>query len=86
MIREILLAQAQDAEARAEGWVWWTALVLGLMLVLAVVSVLRRILVQPMPHTPSDLSDAWSEAGRRLPAPPPETPDDRPKADDEDVP
>jgi hypothetical protein len=36
---------------------------------LAVMAVRRR-LVRPMPHEPSDTTDAWAEAGRRLQAPP----------------
>jgi len=38
---------------------------------LLVLATLRRRFVRPMPHKPSDMSDAWAEAGRRLAAPPP---------------
>jgi len=41
-------------------------LVAGLILVFLLLSVLRRRLVQPMDHKPSDTTDAWAEAGRRL--------------------
>jgi len=52
--------------ARGEGWAWWMVLVAGLILVFFLLSVLRRRLVQPMDHKPSDTTDAWAEAGRRL--------------------
>ena len=52
--------------ARGEGWAWWMVLVAGLILVFLLLSVLRRRLVQPMDHKPSDTTDAWAEAGRRL--------------------
>lgn len=52
--------------ARSEGWAWWMVLVACLILVFFLLSVLRRRLVQPMDHKPSDTTDAWAEAGRRL--------------------
>ena len=52
--------------ARGEGWAWWLVLVACLILVFLLLSVLRRRLVQPMDHKPSDTTDAWAEAGRRL--------------------
>ena len=58
-------------EPRAEGWLWWLVLVGGLLIVLLMVGVLRRRLLRPMRHTPSDTTDAWAEAGRRLATPPP---------------
>jgi hypothetical protein len=67
----VMMATAiEDAAARLEGWFWWLALVLVLLAALLVVTVLRRRLIQPMVHTPSDTTDAWAEAGRRLPPPP----------------
>jgi hypothetical protein len=86
MIGAILLAQAPDSEARAEGWLLWIGLVLTLALVLAVVTLVRRMLIRPMPRSPSDTSDAWSEAGRRMPVPPPDPPDERPLPDEEKSP
>jgi hypothetical protein len=52
--------------AKAEGWLWWFVLVLALAVAGLLLRTLRRWLVRPMPHTPSDTSDAWAEAGRRL--------------------
>jgi hypothetical protein len=86
MIGAILLAQAPDSEARAEGWLLWIGLVLTLALVLAVVTLVRRMLIRPMPRSPSDTSDAWSEAGRRMPVPPPEPSDRREGRDNEESP
>ena len=51
---------------RGEGWAWWLILVACLILVFLFLSVLRRRLVQPMVHKPSDTTDAWAEAGRRF--------------------
>lgn len=65
-------------EPRAEGWLWWSVLVGCIVIVFLVVGMVRRRFVRPMPRTPSDTTDAWREAGRRLPVPPrdePETPD-----------
>jgi hypothetical protein len=78
---------------RAEAWFWWlgTVLVLGLVFFLTV-GVLRRRLCRPMMHAPTDTSDAWAEAGRRLRVPPHDAPDDAPPsaspddAPDEDAP
>ena len=65
-------ADAAAHEARLEGWLWWVTLVVCLVVVLLVLATLRRRFVRPMSHTPSDTSDAWAEAGRRLAAPPPD--------------
>ena len=69
-----MIAAAADPshEARLEGWLWLATLVICMLVLLLVLLTLRRRLVRPMPHTPSDTSDAWAEAGRRLAAPPPE--------------
>jgi len=60
---------AASAEAREEGWFWWFATVAGLAIALLVVMAVRRRLVRPMPLEPSDTTDAWAEAGRRLKVP-----------------
>jgi len=60
------LASSLALSARGEGWAWWMVLVACLILVFLLLSVLRRRLVQPMDHKPSDTTDAWTEAGRRL--------------------
>ena len=60
------LASSLALSARGEGWAWWLVLVACLILVFLLLSVLRRWLVQPMDHKPSDTTDAWAEAGRRL--------------------
>jgi len=56
-------------EARSEGWVWFLAVVACLVLVLLILSIVRRRLLRPMSHAPSDTTDAWKEAGRRLQTP-----------------
>ena len=56
-------------DSRSEGWVWFFAVVGCLVLVLLVLSVLRRRLLKPMSHAPSDTTDAWKEAGRRFQTP-----------------
>jgi hypothetical protein len=61
-----------DLAPRVEGWILWLGLVFCLLGVVMVILIVRRRLLNPMPHTPSDTTDAWSEAGRRLPVPPPE--------------
>ena len=71
MIHTVVVPVALE-EARSEGWTWFLAVVAFLMLVLLVLSVLRRRLLRPMSHAPSDTTDAWTEAGRRLQAPSPE--------------
>ena len=74
MTLAILIAAAADPnhEARLEGWLWWATLVACLLVLLLILATLRRRFVQPMLHKPSDTSDAWAEAGRRLSVPPPE--------------
>jgi len=61
-----VIPPADDLAARTQGWVWWLALVAVLGLVALLLWVLRRRLLRPMSHTPSDTTDAWTEAGRRL--------------------
>lgn len=68
MIFEMLAAA--PVEAREEGWIWWFATVAALAIALLAVMAVRRRLVRPMPHEPSDTTDAWAEAGRRLQVPP----------------
>ncbi len=70
MIHTALIPVAM--QPRAEGWVWLLAVVGVLVLVLLVLSILRRLLLRPMPHRPTDTTDAWAEAGRRLQTPAPE--------------
>ena len=72
----LAMLAAADAEARLEGWAWWAVLVVAcLLVVLLALITLRRFLIRPMAHKPSDTSDAWAEAGRRLRvAPPPAKP------------
>ena len=71
----LAILAAADAEARLEGWVWWAVLVACLLVMLLALITLRRFLIRPMSHKPSDISDAWAEAGRRLRvAPPPAKP------------
>ncbi len=71
-----------DLAPRVEGWLWWLALVFCLLGVAMAVVILRRRLISPMPHTPTDTSDAWSEAGRRFPVPPPEDGAEGPEKED----
>ena len=49
---------------------------LGLAALYLLFGVLRRLLLRPMKHTPTDTTDAWAEAGRRLKIEPED--DDRP--------
>jgi len=72
-------------QPRAEEWVWLLVVVGALVLVLLVLSVLRRRLLRPMPHRPTDTTDAWTEAGRRLQTPAPEAEADG-RPGDEDTP
>jgi len=83
VISEMLAAAG--AEAREEGWIWWFATMAGLLIALLVVLMVRRHLVRPMPHKPSDTTDAWAEAGRRLQAPRAEDPGDA-ESDDKESP
>jgi|WetSurMetagenome_2_1015567.scaffolds.fasta_scaffold1892927_2 hypothetical protein len=67
----IALAETTDIlDPHVEGWIWWVLIILGLFAVLLVIGILRRRLVQPMRNTPSDTTDSWKEAGRRMTAPP----------------
>ena len=68
-------------DPHAEAWVWWLVLVIGLSVVMVLVVLARRWFVAPMKHTPSDTSDAWKEAGRRMAVPPAETGEDQPPED-----
>ena len=81
----IIAAADPSREARLEGWLWWATLVAGLLVLLLILATLRRRFVQPMPHKPSDTSDAWAEAGRRLSVPPPE-PEGKNDSEDETSP
>lgn len=74
---------AAALEPRAEGWMWFLAVVGFIVLVLLVLSLLRRRLVRPMPHTPSDTTDSWAEAGRRFRPPPADG--DKPDSRREDI-
>ena len=65
-----ILAAVLDTEARLEGWFWLIVLVALLVVMLLALALLRRRLLRPMPHEPSDTTDAWVEAGRRLHPPP----------------
>lgn len=56
-------------EPRQEGWAWWLALVGLLVVVFLLVAAVRRQLVRPMTHKPTDETDSWAESARRLPAP-----------------
>jgi hypothetical protein len=90
MLATLMAADAADPavdaarhEARAEGWLLLGTLVICLLVLLLVLATLRRRFVRPMPHKPSDTSDAWAEAGRRLAGPPPA---DESDSDSEDGP
>lgn len=66
-----LLILAAETHARREGWVLTGLLVLGLALLFVLLfGVLRRVLLKPLRREPSDTTDAWTEAGRRLRVPP----------------
>jgi hypothetical protein len=54
---------------REQGWIWWAVLVLCLAVGSLLVAVVRRRLLAPMKHGPSDTTDSWREAGRRLQVP-----------------
>jgi hypothetical protein len=77
----MMLSEAVDAEARSEGWMWWFLLVAGVVVLGLALMMLRRRLIRPMPHTPTDTSDAWAEAGRRLQLPP--TDKEKPPSDED---
>jgi len=59
-----------DPQARIEAWMWLLIVVGVFIGMLLVIGIVRRRLIRPMAHTPSDTADAWTEAGRRLPVPP----------------
>jgi len=60
------------SDPQVEGWVLWIAVVACITVALLLVSMLRRRFLKPMPHEPSDTTDAWVEAGRRMTVPPPD--------------
>ena len=59
--------------AKAQAWAWWWLFVIGLIVGLCALGLvflhLRKRLLPPMSHRPTDTSDAWAEAGRRMPTP-----------------
>ena len=59
-----------DLEPRAQGWIWWILLVIILAVVVLLLMGVRRWILRPMPHRPTDTTDAWTEAGRRFHLPP----------------
>jgi hypothetical protein len=72
-----------ELDPHTEGWLWLGVLVVSLVVILILLGMVRRWFMAPMKHTPSDTSDAWKEAGRRLPVPPDEPdenelPEDKP--------
>jgi hypothetical protein len=75
----MIQAALAELDARTEGWIWFVVLILSIVVILSLVSVVRRMLLKPMEHRPSDISDAWAEAGRRLAPPPPEAGDEAPE-------
>jgi len=74
------IAEAVDSAARSEGWVLWLVLVGGLVVLLMILGAVRRRLIRPMRHTPTDTTDSWVEAGRRLQTPPK---DEKPPRDED---
>ncbi len=63
------LASILAASPQGQVWTLWALLVFGMVvLVFLLFGIVRRRLVRPMRHTPSDLTDAWTEAGRRMKA------------------
>ena len=77
-----LAAALAALSPRGEGWVWWLGLVAVLALAALLVLVLRRRLLRPMTHEPTDTTDSWVEAGRRVPLKPPaEDSEDSPGGD-----
>ncbi len=69
MIRLMLVAAAESS-ARREGWLLTALIVLAMAILFVLLfGVLRRLFLKPMRHDPSDTTDAWSEAGRRLKVP-----------------
>lgn len=65
------VVSAAPPQDRIEAWLWVLMLVVVLIMVMLVLAVVRRRLVRPMPRRPTDTTDAWKEAGRRLAVPPP---------------
>ena len=54
---------------RGEGWILWLLVAGCVTVALLLANVLRRRLLRPMSHKPSDTTDAWAEAGRRFRVP-----------------
>lgn len=69
---------------RGEGWLWWLGLMGVVLLALLALLTVRRFLIKPMAHKPSDTSDAWAEAGRRLSVPPPKDQEEGPDDENEE--
>jgi len=46
-------------------WLWVTVVAVGVVAGL-IIAWLRRVLLQPFRHGPTDTTDAWAEAGRRF--------------------
>jgi len=65
--------------APAAAWALWLGVVALATLAVLMVAWLRRWLLRPMSHGSSDLTDAWTEAGRRFRLPE-ESADDKPNA------
>jgi len=55
---------------RGQGALLVLLLLLAVLVVAVVLALLRRRFVRPMTRAPSDTTDAWAEAGRRLGQPP----------------
>jgi len=68
-------------EDRAEGWFWWLVLVSSLVVIFLILNAVRRRLLRPMSHKPTDTTDSWTEAGRRFALPDSKAP----SSEDEDV-
>lgn len=83
MIPKPLDAILVAMEPRAEGWLWWSVVVGAIVVVLLLLTLLRRRFIRPLPRSPSDTTDAWAEAGRRLPVPPPESTRDAGRGEEE---
>lgn len=70
-------------EPRTEGWLWWSVVVGAIIVVLLLLTLVRRRLIRPLPRSPSDTTDSWAEAGRRLPVPPREDTGDAGRGEEE---
>jgi len=63
------MSALESQAARTEAWVWWMVICLGLLIALFLWVAMRWRGTLPMHHRPSDTTDAWREAGRRLQVP-----------------